>query len=122
MKYRQRNLRRRGTFSIIVKDVNFVPPIVATLRKGRTDFLSSEKDCTEQGLPKKFVITTKRALESFVKVKILQVLERSTAHSSGQVTTTLLKTLAMIKGSAQIPTIHNLALYILLLIINRRKP
>ena len=50
-----------------------------------------------------------------MKVRILHVLELSTAHSSRQLTTTLLKTLAMIKGSAQIPTIHNLALYMLLL-------
>ena len=79
-------------------------------RKGQTDFRSTGKDCTEQGLPKNFVITTKRALESFMKVRILHVLELSTAHSSGQLTTTLLKTLAVIKGSAQIATINNLAL------------
>ena len=65
-------------------------------REGQTDFRSAGKDCTEQGLPKNFVITTKRALESFMKVRILHVLELSTAHSSRQLTTTLLKTLAMI--------------------------
>ena len=34
-----------------------------------------------------------------MKVRILHVLELSTAHSSGQLTTTLLKTLAMIKSN-----------------------
>ena len=93
----------RNVLPIIVKDVNFVPPFVATLKKGTNRSVrSTRKDCTEQGLPKNFVITTKRALESFMKVRILHVLELSTAHSSGQLTTTLLKTLAMIKDSAQI--------------------
>ena len=39
-----------------------------------------------------------------MKVRILHVLELLTAHPSEQLTTTLLKTLAMIRGSAQIPT------------------